>query len=980
MSATHKQIDYYQLDQLDAKAFQDLLQLSVTKIENFLKESYKNRESADLISSLWLNKLATTVFNDETLSKLLLLLARLPVFSKDFEDLFREKLDTLNILKKLKFFVNLKIREILYLLAKLSIAHVDEDKASKMDLQAFFSTPSDTKGPFMPQATTTTTTSAENMLLDLKFKTAIRQDLLFLPNKNTPKRNEYLQEFDHLEKIEPHAIYPTSVYRQSDGYCVATQDAQKIEAVMSTTLTTSIRIALHVLGYDNNLLAEIYRPLGRVVIVLDDKLNDDEYTLGYVQDSTNHRAKQGAPEQQEGAPGWTKMTIRQQIDNYFRHHGVETKILIKAGNEVDKDIENVQQILVDLKKLGVMRNEPVLVVGGGVIADIAGFACALFHRNTPYVMLATSIVAGIDAGPSPRTCCDGQGYKNAFGAFHPPVLTLTDRSLWNTMHAGMIRHGIAEIVKMAVVENRELFELLEKVGPKFLVKTKFGTDVSPITEAESTSIDLDQFDADCEHIVGMAMESYVRAEYGNLWETHQCRPHAYGHTWSPGYELSAGLLHGHAVATCMGFGAYLSWKHCDWISEEKCHRICKLISDLELSLWHDIMSDEAIFHSCTKKMVQKRGGNLAAPLPRGDIGECGYLNDITDDQLSQYVKEYKAYVTNGEFARNGCGVEPLLDDVGLGDTGAEATAHVRAEILHDQLEQAQKSTGVEALSGESTQEAKEDVEVRQESYQKWIKSVQSDRNSDWRLNVTFDAAEDTPKAPHFPHHTLFHNEAENYAMKQTTVASPNIRVAAKITLEESLFAPCMVGTLESQFLKMFAKTTKAKTILDVGTFTGMSAIAFAEGALAVRSVDPTEVLIHTLENDGTTAAAAKKIFNLCEEPVKNAIQAHHCDAIEWMRSCAQDENGLTFDIIFIDADKDNYLAYYELAMGDSGYRPLLAPEGTILADNTLSALVYDEDDSRREALHLFNQHVKNDPRVEQAVMTVREGVSIIGRV
>ena len=91
------------------------------------------------------------------------------------------------------------------------------------------------------------------------------------------------------------------------------------------------------------------------------------------------------------------------------------------------------EILFDLKKLGVMRNEPVLVVGGGVIADIAGFACALFHRNTPYVMLATSIVAGIvagiDAGPSPRTCCDRQGYKNAFRAFHPPVVTLTDRTL-----------------------------------------------------------------------------------------------------------------------------------------------------------------------------------------------------------------------------------------------------------------------------------------------------------------------------------------------------------------------------------------------------------------------------------------------------------------------------------------------------------------------------------------------------------------------
>merc|ERR1711937_141893 len=360
-------------------------------------------------------------------------------------------------------------------------------------------------------------------------------------------------------------------------------------------------------------------------------------------------------------------------------HGIGLHKLVYRGHEVDKDISSVEEMLLDLKKAGVARNEPVLVVGGGVIADIGGFACALFHRNTPYVMLTTSIVSGIDAGPSPRTCCDGQGYKNAFGAIHPPVVTLTDRTLWKTMHPGMIRHGIAEIVKMAVVENFPLFELLESVGPGFLVETKFGTDLSSIKDNDS--VDVEKFDADCERLVGLAMESYVRAEYGNLWETHQCRPHAYGHTWSPGYELPAGMLHGHAVGTCMGFGSFLAWKHCRWISESQCHRICKLINDLELSLWHDIMNDKQIFHACTKKMVQKRGGNLAAPLPRGEIGECGYLNDITDDELGQYVEEYKEYVTNeGSFARNGYGVETQLVDVGLGDTSHEATAHVRAEI------------------------------------------------------------------------------------------------------------------------------------------------------------------------------------------------------------------------------------------------------------------------------------------------------------
>jgi len=162
-------------------------------------------------------------------------------------------------------------------------------------------------------------------------------------------------------------------------------------------------------------------------VIMDDKLNDVAYTRGDVEIATNRRAILDM-DPSTNPSQFMQMTIADQLKRYFAYHQVDVKVLAKSGNEVDKDIESVQEILIDLKKLGVMRNEPVLVVGGGVVSDIAGFACALMHRNTPYVMLATSIVAGIDAGPSPRTCCDGQGYKNAFGAFHPPVVTLTGKS------------------------------------------------------------------------------------------------------------------------------------------------------------------------------------------------------------------------------------------------------------------------------------------------------------------------------------------------------------------------------------------------------------------------------------------------------------------------------------------------------------------------------------------------------------------------
>lgn len=138
----------------------------------------------------------------------------------------------------------------------------------------------------------------------------------------------------------------------------------------------------------------------------------------------------------------------------------------------------------------------------------------------------------------------------------------------------------------------------------------------------------------------MAMESYVRAEYGNLWETHQARPHAYGHTWSPGYELPAGMLHGHAVSTCMGYGTFLAWKR-NWITKEELDRTLKLIDTMELALWHPVMDQHSLVISANRKAHQKRGGNLCAPVPKDKLGLCGYVNDLKDEDIPPTMNEYK---------------------------------------------------------------------------------------------------------------------------------------------------------------------------------------------------------------------------------------------------------------------------------------------------------------------------------------------------
>ncbi len=456
---------------------------------------------------------------------------------------------------------------------------------------------------------------------------------------NSGEQEFYQDLAERLVEENPHAIYPTSNFRESRGFVESTADDRVIEAVVRSSTFTSVRVIDNSLSPEQLALRDMYVSHGRCVCLVDK--NVESY-------------------------------YGEQLEHYFDYHGIKLEKLVYRAMEVDKGIYTVEKMLGDFKNLGVSRNEPVLIVGGGVLADTAGLACALYHRNTPYVMLSTSIVAGIDAGPSPRTCCDGFGYKNLFGAYHPPILSITDRFFFKTLREGWLRHGIIEIVKMAVTKDAELFGYLEEAGPD-LITTRFAT-----LECEPG----DKIDILSQKILGAALRSYVAAEYDNMYETHQCRPHAYGHTWSPGFEIEAGLLHGHAVAIGMGFGAYLSYR-LDWISQEQFHRIMRLISSFGLSLWHDIMLKKETLWSSQVKIVQKRGGNLAAPLPKAEIGQCGYLNALSQAELYQAIDEYREICA--EYPRKGLGIDPLCSDVGLEDPSTVAhapDAHASAEPAH----------------------------------------------------------------------------------------------------------------------------------------------------------------------------------------------------------------------------------------------------------------------------------------------------------
>ncbi|MBD2198282.1 MULTISPECIES: O-methyltransferase [Calothrix] len=177
------------------------------------------------------------------------------------------------------------------------------------------------------------------------------------------------------------------------------------------------------------------------------------------------------------------------------------------------------------------------------------------------------------------------------------------------------------------------------------------------------------------------------------------------------------------------------------------------------------------------------------------------------------------------------------------------------------------------------------------------------------------------------------------------------------------------GHLEGQTLKMFVHMTKAKRILEVGMFTGYSALAMAEAL-------PSDGQLIACEVDAYVAQFAQACFDTSPDGDKIVVEV--APALETLHKLAASKE--TFDLIFIDADKKEYVEYFQIILD----RDLLAPDGLICVDNTLlQGQVYLPPEQRTtngEAIAQFNAVVAADSRVEQVLLPIRDGVTLIRRV
>ena len=207
---------------------------------------------------------------------------------------------------------------------------------------------------------------------------------------------------------------------------------------------------------------------------------------------------------------------------------------------------------------------------------------------------------------------------------------------------------------------------------------------------------------------------------------------------------------------------------------------------------------------------------------------------------------------------------------------------------------------------------------------------------------------------------LIHPLAEQYA---ANITSPDDALLGEIqerTLQHHPHAHMLSSPVQGKFLSFISTILQPKYVLEIGTFTGYSALCLAQG------LQPDGEL-HTLEvreEDATTAR-----INFSRSELNKKIHLHTGNAMEISPSLP-----FVWDMVFIDADKTNYLQYYELVL------PRLNDKGLMIADNVLfHGQVLEENISGKnaKAIHAFNEYVRADERTEQVLVTLRDGLLMI---
>jgi 2-epi-5-epi-valiolone synthase len=300
--------------------------------------------------------------------------------------------------------------------------------------------------------------------------------------------------------------------------------------------------------------------------------------------------------------------------------------VVLQASEKQKDMTSLTELVTSFEELGVRRRKDLIVAaGGGITLDLAALAANLFRRGVPCLRIPTTLVAAIDAGIGVKNAINFHQSKSRLGTYAAPYAVVVDPSFLFTLPDRQIRNGLSEALKIALVADRALFELIENNAFRFLMsKLRCAAGAELIQRS----------------ICAMLLELSP-----NLYERTLDRSPDYGHTFSPIFEFALdGLEHGEAVALDMAIATALAVVM-GVLNVEDAKRILTVQSTLGLP----IMRDEVTVDMLTRGIEdarKHRGGQLRMPVLCG-IGHVTFLDEVSRLELREALTFIRSWASEG---------------------------------------------------------------------------------------------------------------------------------------------------------------------------------------------------------------------------------------------------------------------------------------------------------------------------------------------
>lgn len=312
-------------------------------------------------------------------------------------------------------------------------------------------------------------------------------------------------------------------------------------------------------------------------------------------------------------------TLLQSLETAGKEHAL---FLVEPG-EGSKSWTGLQTLIDWLLEQGVERGDHVLALGGGVVGDLTGFACAVLKRGCGFIQLPTTLLAQVDSSVGGKTAINTSAGKNLVGAFHQPSLVLADMDALSTLPEREMRAGYAEVLKYGVLGDADFFAWLAQHG-------------SSVLALESSFL---------EEAVARSVAAKARIVAEDERETSGARAllnlgHTFGHALEAETGFSHSLLHGEGVALGMVLAARYSARIGE-IGSEEAEQVTAAVAAAGLPSEIAALGLECTGETLAKHMLHDKkmdAGSLPFILLRG-IGDAYLARNVDMADIAAFLTE-----------------------------------------------------------------------------------------------------------------------------------------------------------------------------------------------------------------------------------------------------------------------------------------------------------------------------------------------------